>query len=66
MTDLFDIPENLSPRLKWQREHCIHVFGPCTPTERWEAVKGGVTGYGDTEDEALIALARKLEIKTWH
>jgi hypothetical protein len=87
MTDtLFDIPETLSPRLKWMRNHQIEVIDSGLDHEpgdkceitgnrlyRFWAFQGGkqtkteiAEAGGDTEDEAIVALAKKLAIPLWN
>ena len=70
MSDLFPIEETLSPRLIWMRENGILTDHLGTHAEAYQAwVNGspqGATGYGDTEDEAIVALAKKLNLKLWN
>ena len=70
--DLFpDMPETLSPREAWKREHGIWTIAPiATDDEYWLAGVGEMTpgskwSEGDTEDEALFRLASLLGIQTW-
>lgn len=72
MTDLFDIPETLSPRLKWMREHSMATE---LIADKWLAevahYQDGILVFldranGDTEDEAIVALAKKLNLKLWN
>lgn len=78
---LFPVKESLSPRLKWMREHEIQSYECPVDEDPWCAVvvpKGQTfgdvvsrcreddLGYGDTENEALIALAQKLNIPLWN
>lgn len=73
MSELFEIPETLSPRLEWMRKHGIEVmddaFDAFEGRDRWIAFLGpdpGVNEYGETKDEALARLAARLEIKLWN
>jgi len=68
MSDLFDIPETLSPRLAWMKEHGIQsIQNP--EYGNWIAWFGDAFTYratsADTQDEALDALAARLNIKPW-
>jgi hypothetical protein len=68
MTDeLFQIPETLSPRLRWMREHDIRIHRDSEEPHEFTAwTLPDVSGYGATEDEALADLARKLNVKLWN
>lgn len=79
MSELFTIPETLSPRLKWMREQSIHIIdnGPVGEGESRYCAYQGVagrtgmfvwdwTGYGQTEDEALVQLCKKLDLLLWN
>ena len=82
MSDLFDIPETLSPRLKWMRENNIdaqecetngYSFDRLVTRPQWVAwskkkATKAVARYefGDTEDDAIVALAKKLGLKLWN
>ncbi len=65
---LFDVPETLSPRLAWMRDNGVHTekdeYDEAEP-RIWTAYKGEIAAYGDTQDEALDALAKRLNIKPW-
>ena len=70
---LFEIPEQLSPRLAWMREHKIDTmdkaYDPFTGDHRWMAFKVSnirTKDFGDTENEALSALAVKMNLKLWN
>lgn len=75
---LFDIPETLSPRLRWMRGYNIKtqrlspaIEGlPSWEAEVWKVGPSGVgrriTASGDTEDAALTALALAAGIKLWN
>lgn len=50
MSELFDVPETLSPRLKWMREHGINThYSPCEDNEwePWSAFKGTFEDIAD-------------------
>ena len=84
--ELFQIPETLSPRLRWMREHQIDIVDSGLDHEpgdeceitgnrlfRFWAFQGGkqtkteiAEAGGDTEDEAIVALAKKLNLKLWN
>jgi hypothetical protein len=69
MTDeLFQIPETLSPRLRWMREHQVTTTKEAEPSgDLWTAwVFPDTSGYGATEDDALADLAKKLSIPLWN
>ena len=82
MSDLFDIPETLSPRLKWMRENDIDVqeceihsyfFDRLVTRPQWVAwskkkATKAVARYefGDTKDDAIVALAKKMNVKLWN
>lgn len=70
-----------SPRLAWMKKHDIHVHHTATIAEPWSAwigdlqesiERGGfdpeLGGYatGNTEDEAIFALARARGIRLWN
>jgi hypothetical protein len=73
---LFDIPETLSPRLIWMREHGIATFSHAPDADgEWTAQKYHVGESGlkfllrrtkPTEEEALTALALAAGIKLWN
>ena len=86
MSELFDIPPTLSPRLQWFERHDIRIihnkgvtagdeddFGnelfpycaSATP-EEVESFWDHATGYGNTQDDAIVDLAKKLGIKLWN
>lgn len=75
MTELFDIGESLSPRLKWMREHEVRTFSLDEGyyeefnLDPWECTsnKGNFRkGKGETEDEAIIDFARKNNLRLWN
>ena len=63
--DLFDMEENLSPRLVWMRKRDIKTMK--NKEGAWIAYKSG-TGHTFTHEdemEAIIGLAKKLKLKSW-
>ena len=82
MSDLFPIEETLSPRLKWMRENDIdaqeceidsYFFDRLVTRPQWVAwskkkAAKAVARYefGDTEDDAIVALAKKMNVKLWN
>ena len=62
---LFDIPVQLSPRLAWAKKHNIkthHTPGLDLP---WMAVvpfDKSVTGYGMTEEDAMVNMTKNAKI----
>ena len=69
MSELFDIPETKSPRLKWIDKHGVWVAEITLTgsiTRWWEATAAGITTKGATEDEAIVNLAKKMGIKLWN
>lgn len=74
MSDLFpELQTSLSPRLEWMRRHEIETsFHPASGSVDafWLAdylhPEGGhYQEIGDTEDEALTALAKAAGLKLW-
>lgn len=68
MSELFNIPEQKSPRLQWLDKHGIWT---CEVTLRgkfqwWEATASGIIGKGATEDDAIVDLAKQMGIKLWN
>lgn len=74
MTDnLFDIPEQLSPRLAWMKKHDIRINKDDNRDDKriWRACgedqdDDTFEGYGSTEDEAIVDIAKKLHLKLWN
>lgn len=70
---LFDVPETLSPKLKWMRKHNIETGElENDDGDKWTAWLqpdgGGIPSTfcgGQTEEEALVSLALELGIKDW-
>lgn len=79
MSDLFDMPESLSPKITWMRKHRLSASTPPWPVEdeddyQW-AVWSGDMGIaisretillGRTEDEALTKWARCNNVRLWN
>jgi hypothetical protein len=79
MSDLFEIPETLSPRLRWMQTHGVEVHDSGVDHEdgdecditgnqcyRYYATCGEQSAGGHTKDEAIFALAVKLQLKLWN
>ena len=67
MESLFaDLPEELSPRLKWMKQHSIHVEQ--SKDGSWIAYKERTKHFWRDNDEshAVIGLAKKLKLKLWN
>lgn len=61
--NLFDIPETKSPRLIWMERHGIktqEIKGS------WAATASIFSCNGDTENDAIVSLAKKMNIKLWN
>jgi hypothetical protein len=67
---LFDILETKSPRLLWmERNHITIKSGYNHDDEEpiYQALHGmEVAGEGLTEDDAIVNLAKKLNLKLWN
>ncbi len=62
--ELFDIPESLSPRLAWLREHGLTLT--CVSAGRWEcALDSDNVGKGETPDEACIQFCLQTQLPHW-
>jgi hypothetical protein len=71
--ELFPLEETLSPRLLWMRNHSIRTYhnpemsipwmAICEPREADDETK---TARADSEDAALVELAKKLNLKLWN
>jgi hypothetical protein len=79
MSELFDIPESKSPRLLWIEKHGIKIidsgidYEDCDECEitgnqcfRYYASSGDLASGGHTKDDAIIALALKLQLRLWN
>lgn len=64
MSDLFDIPISLSPRLRWLRDHDLVLRE--TVTGAWECVLNQENiGRGATADEACVNFCLKTKLPHW-
>lgn len=64
MTDeLFDIPETLSPKESWKRQHSITTR--IDDRGAWIASIGQMEEKGDEENQALFRLASRVGIPLW-
>lgn len=63
--NLFDMPEDPSPRLKWMHEHDIRTMQ--TKDNRWVAYKGETHHkfVHENEIDAVVGLAKQVKIKLW-
>jgi len=61
-----DLPEDLSPKLRWLAKHGITIYQ--SKDGRWSAYKTGTTTLISraTEDDTLVALANRLKVKLWN
>ena len=68
MRELFEIPESKSPRLKWMERHHLTVEKYWMVDIWYYRAKHGmkVIGKGNTEDEAITAAAKSLNIPLWN
>lgn len=67
MNTLFEIPESKSPRLLWMDKYNIAVEDD--PTEKGTFMAFGNvegSGFGSTQDEAVLAYAKCAGIKLWN
>lgn len=60
-----DMPEEMSPRLKWMKARNIKTL--MTKDNRWVAYKSETQHSFNHENEidAVVGLAKKLKIKLW-
>jgi hypothetical protein len=63
-TELFDLPETLSPRLAWLRQHGLHLVKTKTAYEC--ILDADNFGRGDDPDEACIDLCLKTKLPHWN
>lgn len=64
MIELFEIPESLSPRLKWLRDHGLTLT--CISAGKWEcSLDEENVGTGQTPDEACIDFCLKTKMPHW-
>ena len=69
MNELFTIPEVKSPRLLWmERHHITTSRGMDAQTSKLWAAHYGMDriATGPTEDDALVAAAKSLNIPLWN
>ena len=66
MPELFNIPEQLSPRLKWMKEHQVIVEKTDHGSPQFVAASGEDWAYGNTKDEAITDLAKKMGWRLWN
>jgi hypothetical protein len=76
-TELFEIPESISPKLAFIRKHEIELLQPAAEwvgkviaetgeiMPAWFCRGKGVTGGGDTGDDALIDWCNKTGTQHW-
>jgi hypothetical protein len=70
--NLFDIPETLSPRIIWMQEHKVTTYPPNPSLGCWAASRDTdppldeFVGLADTELDALVDMARKINLKLWN
>ena len=69
--NLFEIPETPSPRLQWMRKHGVKTEKTefvdfHQPEHAWKAESAGMVGVGPTEDDAIVDLAKKNNLKLWN
>lgn len=73
MSDLFDLPPSLSPRLMWFKKYSV----TCAWTHQTEFFEEGYLARGrhrgsnfvanaPTEDEAITALAKAMRVPLWN
>ena len=71
MSELFDIPETLSPRLAWMKNMGITtttitpMSGDPKNYPKFLA-KHTIIEAGESEDEAVLKLAKRMGIKLWN
>ena len=67
MSDLFNMPATLSPRLKWMQAHGITVQRTHYDVDPFRAYVGAQQiGKGETEDAATVAAAKSLNLPLWN
>lgn len=69
--NLFDIPESKSPRLLWMEKHGVWTSKTNfvdfeQPEHAWKAEAAGKIGVGPTEDDAIVDLAKIMNLKLWN
>lgn len=65
MSELFEVPEVLSPKLAWLKKHRLKVFD--NSPKGWMCRNAGWTknASGDTEDEAILDYCERHNLKHW-
>ena len=75
--NLFDIPEQLSPKMRWLRKYRVATHhAPHCEVSPWSAWfpsndHNGIPndpdacGYGDSKEGAIVDLARRHGVPTW-
>jgi hypothetical protein len=70
MSELFDVPESLSPRLAWIKKHRATVHWSEEDAEYYAYMGSCCSvdwyGWGETEDDALFEMAKKRGLKLWN
>lgn len=77
MTDLFDLPPSLSPRLLWMEKHGIEIEQESDPKLgnfwwAWSTKYSGedpdsaISMIGDTEEDAVFQWARMHGVPLWN
>jgi len=68
MSELFNVPEQLSPRLAWLKKYDVQVKQFPGHANEWSAWDGkqGFMGHGATEADAITAYAKERGIKLWN
>lgn len=67
MKELFDIPQQDSPRLAWLKKHEIHIaFAEIEDATYVCCGIGNKAGYGDSMDDVVLDWARKNRKKLWN
>lgn len=76
MNELFEVPHTESPRLKWIKKHRVtvheNIFKPTHSDDfrfaytRRADSPDACSGYGNTDDEAILDLAKRRGWKLWN
>ena len=69
MNELFEIPESKSPRLLWMERHhlTVRLSHDHDDEDVWQCLHGmKVIGEGSTQDKAITAAAKSLNIPLWN
>ncbi len=62
MSDLFNLPEQLSPMEEWRQRHGVGVY---TTQDGFRASTVKHTAHGATKEAALLAWADRAHVKCW-